>query len=143
MRLFTLVIACSALVTACASAPAPAPQPTPEASAPPCTSLTWDEPGLNASPATFRGRLETAESTDANDVVERFHVLLLDAPVCLPDGAVAATEAQVYSMDPAVRAALDAHVGAAVEVSGPSFTGITAHHHRPIIVEVLTLAPAR
>jgi hypothetical protein len=91
-----------------------------------------------AGEATYRGKLDLVEAEDANGQKEKPFVITLDRPACLPAGndAKETAEIQVYSPDPALQQQLQAAVGKTVAVTGEGFTAHTAHHHRPIVVDV-------
>lgn len=132
------------LALAALTAPASAQPPRafdPPMPKPACTPLKWDGDKMNADPATFEGKVDKVVGEDMAGNKEPFYTLALTTPVCDPDGAPV-PEVQIYNAgEPgkpgtiAIGPTVDKHV----KVTGPSFTAMTAHHHRPIVVEVTAL----
>ncbi|HVH42328.1 MAG TPA: DUF4431 domain-containing protein [Labilithrix sp.] len=102
-----------------------------------CTALKWD--GLNAGDASFEGTLSEGEASNATGKMEHFYLLSVPKPVCGPDGA-AVTELHVYSFEKGVD--LKSFVKKRVRIEGSPFAEHTAHHHRPIVVDVKKVAAA-
>jgi hypothetical protein len=134
--------------TEAAAPPAPTeaapPAPT-EATAPPdggCTQLPWQDDQI-VGEASYRGKLEAIEASLPNGQLEKTLIVFLDRPACLPPNSASQDESgtetsaiQVYSPDPAVSEQLQALIGKRVVVTGEGFLWHTAHHHRPIVVDV-------
>jgi len=116
----------------------PAVAPTPQAPGAGCVQLAWKDQGQHVGEATYEGKLEQIEAGLPNGQTEKPFILSLDRPVCLPpDSDVKETDAiQVYSSDPALDKQLAASVGKRVTVTGEGFSALTAHHHRPVVIEV-------
>jgi len=102
-----------------------------------CAPIPWQD-DMNAGEATYQGKLDRIEAGLPNGEMEKALLVFLDTPACLPAGGdeKQTSEIQVYSPDPALEARLEALVGKAVVVTGEGFTAHTAHHHRPIVVDV-------
>ncbi len=108
-----------------------------------CTPLRWDADKTSAAEAVFEGKLAAVIGEDAAGRKEPFWVLALTKPVCDPDGKPV-PEVQVFASDEArPRVDLAGAVGKRVSATGPSFVEMTAHHHRPIVVEVTKLVVAK
>jgi hypothetical protein len=101
-----------------------------------CAALEWDKDGMNAKAATFKGKVSNGEGSDANAKMEKFQTLVLEKPACGPDKA-AVEEVQLYTNDKTID--LKKAVGKTVTIDGEPFASHTAHHHRPIVVEVKKL----
>ena len=86
--------------------------------------------------ASFVGTVGKGQDVNATNVVERFETLALDAPACGNDAQPVA-EVQLYTNDESI--ALAKSVGQHVAIEGAAFAEQTAHHHRPIVVEVKKL----
>jgi Domain of unknown function (DUF4431) len=75
-------------------------------------------------------------------MMEKPFVVVLDEPACLPTSHPdkKTSEIQVYSGDKKLHDRIKSLVGKTVVVTGEGFTAQTAHHHRPIVVDVKTIA---
>jgi hypothetical protein len=93
---------------------------------------------MNAKASSFAGTIGNGEGTNANGGTEKFQTLVLDKPACGPDKASVA-ELQLYTNDKSI--VLGKLVGKKVTIEGEPFASHTAHHHRPIVVEVKKLTP--
>jgi Domain of unknown function (DUF4431) len=134
------------------SSPPPPPSPTatfapiPSSSPPPapigCMPVPWKDDD-NAAEATYRGKLTVVEAADAMGRIEKPFVLVLDEPACLPPkGTETKTgEVQIFSGDKKLHEKIESFVGKKIVVTGEGFVSQTAHHHRPIVVDVKTIAP--
>lgn len=91
---------------------------------------------------TAEGHLTVGKFKDAAGRPETAFILRLPAAACL-DGAeederVDATRTvHVYSATPAIQKTLRGLVGKTVRLRGKPFAQHTAHHHAPIVMEVL------
>lgn len=121
------------LLVACGGGPVAPAKPTPTA----CEQIPWQGTD-NVGEATYRGQLSQMEAELPNGEKEKSLILTLDRPVCSSEAPI--TEVQVYGSEDAQRAQLDEHIGKAIAVTGPGFAAHTAHHHRPIVVEVKQVA---
>lgn len=83
-----------------------------------------------------KGKIDSGEGSDANGKMEKFQTLTLEKPACGPDKASVA-DVQLYTNDKTID--LKKMVGKTVTVDGEPFASHTAHHHRPIVVEVKKL----
>lgn len=91
---------------------------------------------MNAKAASFTGKIDNAEGSDANGKMEKFQTLTLAKPACGPDqGPV--PELQLYTNEKSID--LKKMVGKTVTIDGEPFASHTAHHHRPIVVAVKKL----
>jgi hypothetical protein len=138
----------TASVPVAKAAAAPSAVPTVSASAVPvasaakaggagaCAALEWDKDGMNAKATSFKGKVDNGEGTNGRGDTEKFQTLVLDKPACGPDKA-AVQEVQLYTNDKAID--LKKMVGKNVSIEGEPFSSHTAHHHRPIVVEVKKL----
>ena len=106
-----------------------------------CMPVPWRNDD-DADEAIYEGRLDRIEVTLPNGTFERPLLVILDRPACLPahHDDHQADEIQVYSLDPALHARLESLLGRHVVVTGNGFVAHTAHHHRPIVVEVRSVA---
>jgi hypothetical protein len=84
----------------------------------------------------FEGKVSTGEGTNGRGDNEKFQTLVLDKPACGPDKA-SVDEVQLYTNDKTID--LEKMVGKTVTLDGEPFASHTAHHHRPIVVEVKKL----
>lgn len=118
------------------AAAAPAPAPTGG-----CAAIPWREGDVIAE-ASYAGKLSIVDAEDANGRKERPLILTLDRPVCMPEGTDTkpTDEIQVYSPDAALSKQLEAALGKVVTITGEGFTAHTAHHHRPIVLEVKSVS---
>ncbi|ALK10358.1 DUF4431 domain-containing protein [Blastochloris viridis] len=96
----------------------------------------------NAEDAVAEGRLSRGTFQDAAGRTETAFILSLAAPTCLtgPDEFDQVPEAKrlhLYASDEAV--ALARFVGKTVRVSGRPFGAHTAHHHAPIVMDVVRI----
>lgn len=122
-----------------------APPVAPTEAAPPaagCTHLPWQD-DQSVAEASYRGKLEQIEASLPDGQLEKVLIVFLDRPACLPASSASQDESetetaaiQVYSPDPAVSEQLQALIGKRVVVTGEGFLWHTAHHHRPIVVDV-------
>lgn len=103
-----------------------------------CAALEWDKDGMNAKASTFKGKVDDGEGSDANGKMEKFQTLTLEKPACGPDKAPV-PELQLYTNAKSID--LKKLVGKTVTIEGEPFASHTAHHHRPIVVEVKKLTP--
>jgi hypothetical protein len=134
----------SATASASASAPVKVTAHAPSASASAsakaggaCAALKWDKDKMNVDgTVTFEGKVDKGEGSNATNVMEKFQTLVLDKPACGNEGTPV-TEVQLYTNDKGI--ALDKMVGKHVSIDGEAFAEQTAHHHRPIVVEVKKL----
>jgi len=103
-----------------------------------CTPLKWNKDSVDVDgTVSFEGTVGKGEGVNATNVTEKFPTLALDKPACGVDGKPVA-EVQLYTNDKSI--ALDKLVGKRVAIEGSAFAEHTAHHHRPIVVEVKKLA---
>jgi hypothetical protein len=126
-----------------ANAPPSAPANATAAPAPTggCETIPWREGDVVAE-ASYHGKLSIVDAEDANGRKERPLILTLDRPVCMPEGSdnKQTDEIQVYSPDAALSKQLEAALGKVVTITGEGFTSHTAHHHRPIVLEVKSIS---
>jgi hypothetical protein len=118
---------------------APEPKPDPPSSPKPgsCAPLSWDKLGMNVDGvAAFEGHVGTGAESNARNVIEKFQTLVLDRPACGADGSPV-PEVQLYTNDTTIT--LARFVGKRVAIEGSALAEHTAHHHRPIVVEVKKL----
>lgn len=101
-----------------------------------CAALEWDKDGMNAKATTFKGKIGNGEGTNGRAETEKFQTLVLDKPACGPDKAPV-DEVQLYTNDKTID--LKKMAGKSVTIDGEPFASHTAHHHRPIVVEVKKL----
>ena len=101
-----------------------------------CAALEWDKEGMDAKPASFTGKVDSGEGSNATGKMEKFETLVLDKPACGPDKA-AVSEVQLYTNEKSID--LKKMIGKTVTIEGAPFASHTAHHHRPIVVEVKKL----
>jgi len=102
-----------------------------------CAALKWDKDKMNVDgTVTFDGKIDKGEGSNATGVMEKFQTLVLDKPACGNEGTPV-PEVQLYTNDKGI--ALDKMVGKHVSIDGEAFAEQTAHHHRPIVVEVKKL----
>lgn len=133
--MITMVMAMTVLGGACASSPS-GPAPASDAQ---CRKLTvvGEFPGEVASDS-YEGVLSEAEGSDAADRSESFFVITLERPFCAGDEATdrSRDEVQVFTGDASLNPKLRALLGKRVVANGPGFEAHTAHHHRPVVVDV-------
>jgi hypothetical protein len=110
--------------------------PVASAKAGACAALEWDKDGMNAKATSFKGKVDKGEGSNARGDMEKFETLHLDKPACGPDKAPV-EEVQLYTNDKTID--LKKMVGRTVTIEGEPFSSHTAHHHRPIVVEVKKL----
>lgn len=126
-----------------AAAPTPAPTadeaPAPR-KAPACKPLAWDADGLGAVSASFEGTVGEATEEDGNEKPETFFTRALVTPVCDPEGAPV-SELHSFPKVDSKGVDLRKHLKAHLTVTGSPFAAHTAHHHRPIVVEVVSVVP--
>lgn len=103
---------------------------------------------FTASPARRRSRTGRgaphlgSEAEQPNGTIEKALVLNLDAPVCLPPSSEnedkQTDSIHIYSADDTLHGQLAAQRDkkTIVTVTGAGFLSHTAHHHRPIVVDV-------
>ncbi len=101
-----------------------------------CTPLAWDKDRTSAKPTTLTGTIGNGEGTNGTGATEKFQTLVLEKPACGPDEAPVA-ELQLYTNDKSIE--LAKVVGKKVTIDGELFAAQTAHHHRPIVVQVKKL----
>lgn len=91
------------------------------------------------------GRLAQVEITnEAYQRTETAFILSLATPACLQgeseyDKVEGTKRVHVYSMDGEIRRKLRANVGKTVRVTGAPFGEHTAHHHAPIVLNVMKI----
>jgi hypothetical protein len=96
----------------------------------------------NQDGQVVEGRLERRGITDeAYKRTETAYLLYPAKSVCLDgedyDRVEGATRIHVFSMDAAIRKKLEANVGKRVRVTGSAFGEHTAHHHAPIVMNIV------
>ena len=91
---------------------------------------------MNARATSFKGTIASGEGTNATGVTEKFQTLKLDRPACGSDNSPVG-ELQLYTND--TKISLAKMLGRKVTIEGEPFAAHTAHHHRPIVVEVKKL----
>lgn len=91
---------------------------------------------MGAKATSFKGKIDNGEGENGRAEMEKFQTLVLDEPVCGPDKAPV-TEIQLYTNEKSID--LKKMVGKTVTIDGEPFSAHTAHHHRPIVVEVKKL----
>ena len=89
-------------------------------------------------PANFRGKIGSGEGQNGRAETEKFQTLILEKPACGADKAPV-PEIQLYTSDKSID--LKKLVGKSVIIEGSPFEAHTAHHHRPIVMEVKSLRP--
>lgn len=87
-------------------------------------------------PATFTGKIGNGDGQNGRAETEKFQTLILDKPACGADKTPVA-EIQLYTSDKSID--LKKMVGKSVTIEGSPFEAMTAHHHRPIVMEVKKL----
>ena len=102
----------------------------------PCAALEWDKDGSIAKGTIFKGKIGNGEGQNGRAETERFQTLVLDKAVCGFDKAPV-DEIQLYTSDKTID--LKKMVGKSVSIEGEPFSAHTAHHHRPIVLEVKKL----
>jgi hypothetical protein len=102
----------------------------------PCAALEWDKDRMNAKATTFKGKIANGEGQNGRAETEKFQTLVFEKPACGPDKSPV-DEAQLYTNDKTID--LKKMVGKSVTIEGEPFSAHTAHHHRPIVVEVKKL----
>lgn len=106
-----------------------------------CTPVPWQDE-YTVGEATYRGTIVESEAEQPNGTIEKALVLNLDAPVCLPpslENEDKQTDSiHIYSTDDTLHGQLAAQRNkkTIVTVTGAGFLSHTAHHHRPIVVDV-------
>jgi hypothetical protein len=91
---------------------------------------------MNAQPTSFSGTIGSGESMELTNGRQKFHTLKLDKPACGPDNSPVG-ELQLYTLDRNIDLAKS--LGKKVTLEGEPFAAHTAHHHRPIVLEVKKL----
>lgn len=96
--------------------------------------------------ATATGILTIGQAQDAAGRPERPYILTLKAPVCLttddPSEKVdASMTIHIFATDAKMTARIAKMVGKSVHVRGRPFPAMTAHHHAPIVMNVVEIAP--
>jgi hypothetical protein len=94
------------------------------------------------------GRLERRNITDETyKRTETAYLLFPAKPVCLDgkdyDHVDKAPRIHVFSMDQAINKKLQANIGKKVCVTGSAFGEHTAHHHAPIVINVVEITRPR
>lgn len=92
------------------------------------------------------GRLSIGKARDAAGRPARPYILTLAAPVCLtsqePDESVDRTlTVHLFSTDDATRAQIAKFIGKQVIVRGRPMSAHTAHHHAPIVMDIVEIKP--
>jgi hypothetical protein len=101
-----------------------------------CAALEWDKDRMGAKATTFKGKIGNGEGENGRAETEKFQTLVFEKPMCGPDHSPV-DEAQLYTSDKTID--LKKMVGKSVTIEGEPFSAHTAHHHRPIVVEVKKL----
>lgn len=73
---------------------------------------------------------------NARNVTEKFETLVLTEPVCGPTGEPV-SEVQLFALDKTID--LAKAVGKTVTIDGEPMAAHTAHHHRPVLIDVKKL----
>ncbi|HVT55961.1 MAG TPA: hypothetical protein VHD34_07920 [Xanthobacteraceae bacterium] len=95
------------------------------------------------------GRLSQVEITvEAYQLTETAFILSLASPACLQgeseyDKVDDTKRIHVFSMDGKIRRKLRANVGKTIRVTGAPFGEYTAHHHAPIVLNVMRVESVR
>ena len=94
------------------------------------------------------GRLERRRITDeAYERTETAYLLFPAKSVCLDgedyDRVEGTTRIHVFSMDAAIRKKLEANLGKRVRITGSAFGEHTAHHHAPIVMNIVEVVRLR
>ena len=94
----------------------------------------------------IEGVVSEGTFTDANDQPEQAFILKLPVPTCLAgdenvDESEQIGEIQIYSSNDDLAGRIKDSVGHDVFVQGKPFGAHTAHHHAPIVMEVLSITP--
>lgn len=90
------------------------------------------------------GRLSVGRAKDAAGRPQRPYILTLPVPTCLaaadPADSVKSTRTiHLFAGTPQLQAAIARLVGKTVLVRGRPFAAHTAHHHAPIVMEILEI----
>lgn len=98
----------------------------------------------NQEAAAIEGRLSVGRAKNAAGRPQQPYILTLKEPACLiaedPADSVKSTQTiHAFAGTPALQAALKAAVGQAVVLRGRPFAAHTAHHHAPIVMEIVAL----
>jgi hypothetical protein len=120
-------------------APPPSAMPAPAEAAGSCTAIAWkagDSPSTEE--VSFEGKLDVIAASVPNGAIEHPYIVFLAKAVCLPAGTdpKATDSIHVFSSDTGLQAQLQALKGKRVVVTGEGFVWQTAHHHRPIVLEI-------
>jgi hypothetical protein len=92
------------------------------------------------------GKLAIGTARDAAGRLERPYILTLVSPACLtandPDDSVKSTPTiHLFSSKQKVHAQIARLVGKTVLVRGRPFAAHTAHHHAPIVMDIIEINP--
>jgi hypothetical protein len=91
---------------------------------------------MSAGATSFKGTIASGEDVNGSGAMEKFQTLKLERPACGPDKSPV-DELQIYASDTKIH--LAPMVGKKVTIDGEPFAAHTAHHHRPIVVDVKRL----
>src|SRR3990170_4007000 len=91
-------------------------------------------------------KLAIGTARDAAGRLERPYILTLVSPACLtandPDDSVKSTPTiHIFSSKQKVHAQIARLVGKTVLVRGRPFAAHTAHHHAPIVMDIIEINP--